>query len=170
MISVWQQEKGTVVYPVLKGNKRTQVLVIGGGMAGILCARKLLEAGKDVIVVEAERIGSGITARTTAVLTAQHDYLYQDMIKDFGKDTAQAYLHANLDAVEAFRKLSKKIPCDFEDKPSIQFTAADPDRLRTETQTVNSLGYCARFTTEVTMPIEAAGAVAYPNMAQFHPL
>ena len=170
MNSVWQFEKRTVAYPALKGNKRTQVLVIGGGMAGILCARKLLAAGKDVILVEANRIGSGITAKTTAVLTAQHDYLYQDMLRDFGADTARAYLHANLDAVQAFRKLSQKIPCDFEDKPSIQFTAADPDRLRAEAQAVNSLGYCARFTTEVSMPIEAAGAVEYPDMAQFHPL
>ncbi len=170
MKSVWQLEDRTVRYPVLRGNKRTQVLVIGGGMAGILCARKLRDAGKDVIVVEADRIGSGITARTTAVLTAQHDYLYQDMIKDFGEDTARAYLHANLDAVKAFRKLSEEIPCDFEDKPSIQFTANDPDRLRAEARTVNRLGYHTRFAETVAMPIQVSGAVEYPDMAQFHPL
>ena len=170
MESIWQLARRQIRYPVLKGNKHTQVLVIGGGMAGILCARKLQEAGKDVILVEAARIGSGITARTTAVLTAQHDFLYQDMAKSFGQAAARAYLHANLDAVEGFRKLSKKIPCDFEDKPSIQFTAQEPERLRREAETVNSLGFAARFTENVPLPIEASAAVEYPGMAQFHPL
>lgn len=169
MESIWQLERRQVRYPALKGNKRTQVLVIGGGMAGILCAKKLQEAGKDVILAEAGRIGTGITARTTAVLTAQHDFLYQDMIQRFDEKTARAYLHANLDAVKAFRKLSQKIPCDFEDKPSVQFTAQEPERLRKEVEVVNRLGFAARLI-EAPFPIDAAAAVEYPGMAQFHPL
>ena len=170
MDSVWQSEKRLQHYPVLKGNKRTQVLVIGGGMAGILCARQLQQAGKDVILLEADRIGAGITARTTAVLTAQHDYLYQDMVKDFGKDTAYGYLHANLEAVDAFRKLSKKIPCDFEAIPSVQFTTGSLERLCKEADVVNSLGFKAEFTEDLEIPQEATAAVIYPGMAQFHPL
>ena len=170
MGSVWQKESGYVRYPKLKSDKRTRVLVIGGGMAGVLCARKLQEAGKDVVLVEAERIGCGITARTTAVLTAQHDFLYQDMIKRFDEATARAYLHANLDAVTAFRKLSKTIPCDFEDKPSVQFTANDSQRLKAEAETVNRLGYFAKFLDAVPFPAGAVAAVEYPDMAQFHPL
>lgn len=168
MKSVWYQEKKTR-YPTLKGNLRTQVLVIGGGMAGILCARKLQEAGKDVIVAEANQIGSGITAKTTAVLTAQHDFLYQDMIKCFGEATARAYLHANLDAVKAFRKLSEQIPCDFESLPSVQFTSGDPSRLQKEIQVLQNLGFSAHLT-DAPWFLEANAAVEYPDMAQFHPL
>lgn len=170
MESVWQSEKRQHSYPALKGSKRTQVLVIGGGMAGILCARQLQLAGKDVILLEADRIGSGITAKTTAVLTAQHDYLYQDMVNDFGWPVARAYLHANLRAVEAFRELSKKIPCDFEDRPSVQFTTGSLERLCTEANVVRELGFPACFEETVAFPEEAKGAVTYPGMAQFHPL
>lgn len=170
MKSVWQQEKRQQHYPVLKGNKRTQVLVIGGGMAGVLCARKLQEAGKDVILLEANRIGSGITAKTTAVLTAQHDFLYQDMIKSFGEETARAYLRGNLRAVEEFRSLSKKILCDFTDIPSMQFTAGSLERLCREADVVKKLGFDAHFTEEIEFPEIATGAVVYPGMAQFHPL
>ena len=170
MKSVWQSEKRQRQYPMLKGSKRTQVLVIGGGMAGVLCARKLQQVGKDVILLEANRIGSGITAKTTAVLTAQHDYLYQDMEKDFGTETARAYLHANLAAVEEFRRMSREIPCDFEDMPSIQFTTGSPERLRKEADVVRRLGFAARFTEEIDFPEDAVGAVEYPGMGQFHPL
>ncbi len=170
MGSVWQALSSQVRFPTLKGNKRTQVLVIGGGMAGVLCARKLQEAGKDVVLVEAGRIGGGVTARTTAVLTAQHDFLFQDMVKRFDEPTAHAYLHANLDAVKAFRKLSKRISCDFEDKPSIQFTTSEPERLRLEADVVNRLGFSARYLDSTPFPVNAVAAVEYPGMAQFHPL
>lgn len=170
MKSVWQQDDSKTHYPVFRGNKRTQVLVIGGGMAGVLCAYKLQEAGKDVVLVDAGRIGDGITARTTAVLTAQHDFLYQDMIRRFDENTARAYLYANLDAVRDFRNMARKISCDFEDISSIQFTIGNPERLRMEEEVVNRLGFAARFREDISFPADATGAVEYPGMAQFHPL
>ena len=170
MESVWQKMEYTTRYPSLKKNIETDVLVIGGGMAGILCARKLQAAGKRVVLVEANRIGSGITARTTAVLTAQQDYLYQDMIRDFGEDAARAYLHAGLNAVAEYRKLSEKIPCDFETLPSMQYTANDPARLEKEVHTVRKLGFSALFTDIVPLPVLGVGAAVYPDMGQFHPL
>ena len=170
MESVWQEKVSPVRYPELKGDRRTQVLVIGGGMAGILCARALQQAGKDVVLVEANRIGSGITAKTTAVLTAQHDYLYQDMIRDHGVVAAKAYLHANLDAVNDFRKLSEKIPCDFEDMPSVQYTDGPLERLCREAEVVNDLGFPAKYTEKLSFPVNTTAAVEYPGMGQFHPL
>ncbi len=170
MKSVWQEKAGRIRYPEIKGDRRTQVLVIGGGMAGVLCARSLQLAGKDVVLVEANQIGSGITARTTAVLTAQHDYLYQDMVRDHGVDAAKAYLHANLDAVKSFRKLSKKIPCDFEDMPSVQFSTGTLERLCREAEVVKQLGFPAKYTERADFPPNATAAVEYPEMGQFHPL
>ena len=170
MESVWQKEDIKTKYPALHTDVQTDILVIGGGMAGVLCARKLQDAGARVVLAEAEQIGGGITARTTAVLTAQHDYLYQDMAERFGEETAKAYLQGNLNAVAAFRKMAEEIPCDFEDLPSVQFTASDPERLKREAITVNRLGFPARFETQIQLGVPAKGAVVYPEMAQFHPL
>ena len=170
MESVWQKTDKHTRYPALKKDLETEVLVIGGGMAGILCARKLQDAGKRVVVAEAERIGSQITACTTAVLTAQHDYLYQDMEQRFGEKIARAYLQGNLDAVKEFREMSRRIPCDFEEAPSVQFTAREPDRLKREVEVVNRLGFPARLAEGIPLNIPTAGAVVYPDMAQFHPL
>lgn len=170
MDSVWQQKLSDRPRKHLRGNKRTEVLVIGGGMAGVLCAKALQDAGKDVILTEARQIGCGITARTTAVLTAQHDFLYQDMAATFGIQTAAAYLHANLDAVWQFRDLAKQISCDFEDTPSVQFTVREPGRLKKEIPLLKELGFEAKWHSTTPLPIPVAGAVEYPNMGQFHPI
>lgn len=169
MKSLWQQIHSEKTYPTLKGEVNTQALVIGGGMAGILCARALQEAGKQVVVCEVEKIGGGITARTTAVLTAQHDFLYSDMIKRFDEATAKAYLQGNLSAVKTFRKLSESIPCDFEDVPSIQFSRNDGEVLQRELATVQRLGFSAKLTDKPDF-LKNVTAVEYPGMAQFHPL
>lgn len=168
--SVWQEGNYCKKFPEVTKDLKTDVLVIGGGMAGILCAHKLQEAGREVVLVEAERIGSGVTARTTAVLTAQHDFLYQDMAKQFDLNTARAYLHANLNAVQSFRKMAKRIPCDFEDMPSIQFSTGQKRRLHEEMRFVNALGFPANYCTQVAIPELSAQGVVYPGMAQFHPL
>ena len=170
MGSVWETMEKRPRYPTLKENLETDVLVIGGGMAGILCARKLQDAGKRVVLAEAERIGCGITARTTAVLTAQHDCLYQDLTERFGEDAARSYLHANLDAVVQFRQMAEKYPCDFETVPSIQYTATEPKRLEREAEMVNKLGFGAQYQQEIPLPISVSAAVVYPDMAQFHPI
>ncbi len=167
---LWTEEITLPHFPELAGDVSTDVLVIGGGMAGILCALLLKEHGVECILVEAKTIGSGITKGTTAVLTAQHDTLYTDLVSQYGVDKAKQYLHANLWAVEQFRTRSEKIPCEFEDKPSVMYSIRDKRMLEKETEMVRRLGFAAEFSTQTQLPFKVAGAVRYPNMAQFHPL
>ncbi len=167
---LWTKKLSPPHFDTLDGDKETEVLIIGGGMAGVLCALKLQEAGVDYMLVEGNRIGDGITKGTTAVLTAQHDTLYQDFIKKLGSEHAKHYLHANLQAVERFRTLATHIPCDFEEKPSVMYSLHDKALMEREAAAVQLLGFDARFTTKTPMPFTVAGAVRYPGMAQFHPL
>lgn len=166
---LWTKERKENVFPTLEGDKKTDVLIIGGGMAGVLCAMKLKERGIDYMLIEGKRIGEGITKGTTAVLTAQHDTLYQDMIKKFGAAKAKLYLEANLRAVAEFRRLSEEIPCDFENKPSLMYSLHNARLMQKEAEAVRSLGFEAEFITETPLPFPVAGAVRYNTMAQFHP-
>ena len=167
---LWTDKETPPSFPELGGDRESDVLVIGGGMAGVLCALQLQETGMDAILVEGKKIGGGITKGTTAVVTAQHDTLYQELIKKFGKEKAGAYLKANLRAVERFRGLSEWIPCDFEDKPSVMYSLHDRPLMEREAEAVRSLGYGAEFVDKTPLPFPVAGAVIYPGMAQFHPL
>lgn len=167
---LWTKDIEQVSFSELKSDIDTDVIVIGGGMAGILCATELQKAGADYVLLEGRKIGHGITKGTTAVLTAQHDTLYQDMIKKFGKEKARLYLEANLEAVKKFRNLSKDISCDFEEKPSVMYSTDSRSLMEREAQAVKSIGFDAEFTDDIDLPVEIAGAVIYPGMAQFHPL
>ena len=59
MDSIWEDTARRVHFDTLKGNKSTNVLIIGGGIAGILCAYKLKSAGVDCLLVEATEICGG---------------------------------------------------------------------------------------------------------------
>ena len=66
--SIWH---GTPLprFETLQRAIKTDVLVIGGGMAGLLCAYQLQNAGVDVVLVEQNRICGGVTGNTTAKIT-----------------------------------------------------------------------------------------------------
>ncbi|HSI41849.1 MAG TPA: FAD-binding oxidoreductase [Xanthobacteraceae bacterium] len=50
-------------YPALAGTVRADVCVIGGGYTGLSAALHLAEAGIDVVLLEAGRVGSGASGR-----------------------------------------------------------------------------------------------------------
>ncbi len=170
MESLWTRDIKAPEYPSLSENMTADVLVIGGGMAGVLIARELQNAGLDTALLEANAIGSGVTSGTTAVVSAQHSILYSELISKFGSDAARCYLEANLQAVRDIAGTAEGIDCDFEYRPSFMYSKNSAEKLKKEIETLNSLGFPAYFTTEFPLDIRAAGGVVFPDMAQFHPL
>ena len=90
MQSVWEQTSQKKNFEQLKGDIKTEVLIIGGGMAGVLCAYLLEQAGVPYALAEAETIGGGVTGKTTAKITSQHGLLYEKLIRTFGARNSQA--------------------------------------------------------------------------------
>ncbi len=170
MDTVWTRDLIKKTFPLLIGEKETDTLIIGGGMAGILCANELKNAGVDCIVLEADRVGMGITSGTTAVISAQHSVLYSDLTRRYGPETAKGYLEANLAAVKKMADTAWGIGCDFEMCPSMMYSRNNAGEMRREAEIVQRLGFQAQYTETVPLGIEAAGAVIFPGMAQFHPL
>lgn len=99
---LWENNVIMPEFPRLKGDTETEVLVIGGGIAGLLCAYMLRERGVEHLLVEGRKICSGTTRGTTAVITVQHGSIYTKLIKKFGKEKAKVYLEANMAAAGIF--------------------------------------------------------------------
>lgn len=168
--SIWTGTAELPRFAPLSGDLRTDVLIIGGGAAGILCAHALAKAGVDYALVEADQICGGITQNTTAKLTAQHGLVYEKLIRRFGAERARLYLEANLKAVEEYRTLCRGIDCDFEEKDSFVYSLYDREKIEGEIRALEQLGFPAAFETKLPLPFSVAGAVRFPGQAQFHPL
>lgn len=172
MKSIW---KKTTVIPArgpLCGDLNTQVAVIGGGMAGILTAFYLQRQGMQVVVLEAERMGSGQTENTTAKITSQHGMIYHKLISTVGIEKAKQYARANQKAVSEYRRLIRghSINCHFEERPAYLYSLERSEPLRKEADSAAKLGLPAQFVTETELPFPIHGAVKFDKQAQFHPL
>ena len=86
MDSLWA-DTALPAFSPLERDAETDVLIIGGGLAGILCAYTLTQAGADCLLIEADTICGGISRNTTAKLTSQHGLLYGKLERLFGPDT-----------------------------------------------------------------------------------
>lgn len=170
MESVWQANTKLPEFPELERNIRTDVLIIGGGIAGILTAYFLQEKGINYILTEKNRICSGTTQNTTAKITFQHGLIYHKILKNNGLETAQKYLYANKSAFEKYAVLCSNKNCDYEIKDNYVYSKTDRKKLENELYALEKIGYHAYFCNELPIPVTNAGAVMFPEQAQFSPL
>ena len=170
MNSIWEKSVECVHFPPLRESKNTDVLIIGGGIAGILCAYMLNAAGVDCMLVEAKNIAGGITGNTTAKITFAHGLLYDKLIRRYGKERAGLYLQAQRGACEKYAELCRDISCDYEIKDSFVYSLNSEKRIMREVDALNSLGVGAEFVDKLPLPIRPRGAVRVKNQAQFNPL
>ncbi len=135
MLSMWRDTAAMPEYGRLEGDVRTDVLVIGGGMAGILCAHFLRQAGVDCVLAEADRLCAGATGNTTAKITSQHGLVYDGLLRRFGAEKAGMYLHANEAALARYRGMCREIDCGFEEKDAFVYSLDDRGKLEKEVST-----------------------------------
>jgi len=170
MESIWQMDKKLTKFPKCNGNLKTDVLIIGGGMAGILTVYFLEQDNVSYLLVEKERVCQDVTAGTTAKITSQHGLKYYTLLRDSGIAVTQGYLQANQLAEKAYRKLCKTIDCKYEIKDNFVYTLDDKSQLEQELSTLSRIGFDGSYTEHLPLPFRIAGAVRFPNQAQFHPL
>lgn len=172
MKSVWSESCKFRKREALNKDIKTDVLVIGAGIAGILTAYMLKQNGRDVVLIDAAEIASGNTKNTTAKITSQHDLIYSKLITEFGEEKARQYAKANELAIKKYKEIieDKRIECDFEENPAYVYSLNEVDVLKEEVEAAKNLGIDAEFVQEANLPFKIKGAVKFNNQAQFNPL
>lgn len=172
MKSLWSESCKFRKREALNKDIKTDVLVIGAGIAGILTAYMLKQRGREVVVIDAAEIASGNTKNTTAKITSQHDLIYSKLITEFGEEKARQYAKANELAIKKYKEIieDRKIECDFEEKPAYVYSLNEVDVLKEEAEAAKKLGIDAEFVQEANLPFKINGAIKFNNQAQFNPL
>ncbi len=154
----------------LEGDVKTDVLIIGGGICGILCAYMLKKSGADSIVAEGNKICSGVTNGTTAKLTVQHGLIYDKLIKKYGSEAARLYYESQKTAFDMLAEISRETGGDFEKCNSFVYSLNDRKAIEDEAKALSRIGCDALFCENTELPFSVAGAVGIENQAKIHPL
>jgi glycine/D-amino acid oxidase-like deaminating enzyme/nitrite reductase/ring-hydroxylating ferredoxin subunit len=174
--SLWLDTAKLPEFPKLDGDKRADVLVVGGGITGLTSAYLLQKAGLSVVLVERGRLGQGETGHTTAHLTCATDLRLTDLVETFGKDHAQAAWDAGAEAISQIQThvVELDISCELRQIPAYLVACADGDgaheaeRLRGEADLARELGFNAHYVNSA--PFLGRPALLLANQAKFHPL
>ena len=158
----------------LDSNKRADVVVVGGGITGLTAAYLLLRAGRSVVILERRRLGESDTGHTSAHVTMVTDLPMTDLIKQFGRDRAQAVWEAGRASMAQIEQIvrEERIACDLARVPgylhaAVDRAADDADWLREEARLAADLGFEAAFVEHVPL-VESVG-IRFDGQARIHP-
>lgn len=171
--SIWQEE-----IKIFGRNELTDriydVIIVGGGITGVSCALRLVNAGKKCLLLEAANIGFGTTGGTTAHLNNFFDAPYYQVIKDFGIGQARLLANAGKDALSLIRRYTMQyaIDCDFQERMAYLFAIDEnqEEELERIVKGNSEVGVPMEYVTENPFPVPTQKTVRIPGQAQFHPI
>lgn len=175
-VSFWIHTEPGKAFEPLKQDHRTQVAIVGAGIAGITTGYMLAKAGKKVTVFDDGYVGSGETGRTTAHLVNALDDRYYDLQKFFGTEKAKLAAESHTVAVDTIDQIvrDEQIDCDFERVDGYLFLhpSDELESLESDLQAAHQAGLPGIQLVD-RIPIDSfdsGPALHYPNQAQFHPM
>jgi glycine/D-amino acid oxidase-like deaminating enzyme/nitrite reductase/ring-hydroxylating ferredoxin subunit len=172
-VSPWVAGAQESSFPPLGGDRRSDVVVVGGGITGLTLARMLVGAGVSVVVIDAGPLCAGATGYTTAKVTALHRLVYRELLDRHGEERTRAYAAANQSAVERVADFASGdgIECDLTQAAAVTYTQRDERvvEVEAEADAARRVGLAVELTTTVALPYPIRAAIRLDDQLHFHP-
>ncbi len=174
LVSVWQDRPGAdrpaVPSTGLDGDWDT--VVVGAGITGLTTALLLARAGQRVLVLEAHRVGSGTTGRSTAKLSLLQGTRLSSIRSRHPAATVGRYVQANNEGQAWVERFSEDHGVSLNRCPAYTFAHGDAGarRARRELNTAREAGLPVSWTDRVDLPFATSGAVRLDDQVQLDPM
>ncbi len=172
--STWQDVKNPPSFGPLQEDITSDVVIIGGGITGILCAYAFSKAGLKTVLLERDTISAGATAYTTAFITQVIDTDFSDLLKGYGEKVATGVWKAGGKAITDIEQIitQEHIDCDFMRCPDYLYasTPRELKGLEKEAKALRQASLPAQLHVGKGLGFERAGYIEFPAQAKFHPL
>lgn len=171
--SLWSATCEIPDYPRLQKNLRTDVCVIGAGIAGVTTAYLLAKEGKKVVLIDDGAIGNGMTSVTSAHLSYVLDRRFYEIEQLHGEKGVRLAAESHLQAIDRIESNvnDESIDCDFQRVDGYLFLGPDDTEktLEKELEAAHHAGL------ERQVSLEREGmtlgrCLKFTNLGQFHPL
>jgi gamma-glutamylputrescine oxidase len=115
--------------PPLKGESRTDVAVLGGGIAGLSTALHLARRGYRVTVLEANSVGYGASGRSGGQTIFGLAASQQKLIAAVGRDDARRLFDLSVEALDLTQALIREHAIDCDYRPNHLHVAVKPRQV-----------------------------------------
>jgi glycine/D-amino acid oxidase-like deaminating enzyme/nitrite reductase/ring-hydroxylating ferredoxin subunit len=172
--SIWTDGTVFPAFAPLEANIETDVVVVGGGIAGLTASVLLQRAGKRVVLIEARRMGNGETGLTTAHLTELVDARYHDLESKFGRDGARLSAESSRAAIARIEGFVAEfgVGCGFARVPGYLYAQNEKQKteLQEEFESLQRVGAEVSWVDRLPLGFDVAAAIRVERQAEFHPL
>lgn len=160
-------------FAALQRSLQADVVIIGGGITGLTAAYLLSSQGREVVLIEKNRLGSGATGATTAFLSSYLDTDLTTLVAMLGKEKTRLALASHSAAIAEVEKIVREesIDCEFERCANYMYANTESDRpgLQREQAVAEQLGSTLPWQEKDGLPFTQAGALKLEQQAKFHP-
>ena len=98
--------------PKLDKDIECDVLIIGGGIAGLSLAYEMIDSNVNVVLIESNICGMGATSKNTGKLTWMQDLIYSRLSRNYNDEVAKLYYDSQVLAIERVREIVNKNKID----------------------------------------------------------
>jgi glycine/D-amino acid oxidase-like deaminating enzyme/nitrite reductase/ring-hydroxylating ferredoxin subunit len=167
--NLWSDTIKASDLPVLNEERETDVAILGAGITGLTAAYQLTQAGKNVIVIEADTIGGSTSSNSSAHLTTSNDYYYSKIVSRQGKDTARAVAGSRQAAVSFIAGMADSFPCDLKYVSGFLYSESDGNIIGDEYRHASEAGLKVSLTNRLPLPFPVKSALEFSDQAIFNP-
>ncbi|MEG0639173.1 MAG: FAD-dependent oxidoreductase [Clostridia bacterium] len=169
----WAQSK-QAVYPVLRGRRSADAVVVGGGLSGLSIALWLCKAGLRVTLLEARTLGSGATACCGGRVSLTNGLFYERLERMLGQGVTNAYGQTQQGAFRALAELVREqgeaaLWLD-QDMNLLGGAGKETALLEKEAEAMHRAGVACACSQATQSPFPAATCILLRDMAVLQPM